>query len=130
MYIDPEPAPTGPNDIWADGRSRYGLVWHVDPYIQPGETLTLRIEDPNFRPELSRIPGSLRAGMPIYVQVDSANTETTFGGVHEMHEVAGSTAPYNNIASFDLNAVVNFAPTDPSIEQSKSQDNTLLPLRP
>jgi hypothetical protein len=130
LYFDPDPIPTQPNDIWADGRSKYGLVWHIDPYMQPGEAITLTIGDAYFRPLLSRIPGSLLAGMPIYVQVDSANVETTYGGVHEMHEVPGSTAPYNNIISFDLEENVTLAPVNLTADQSEWNDDELLPSRP
>jgi endonuclease/exonuclease/phosphatase family metal-dependent hydrolase len=129
MYIDPHPAPTRPNDIWADGRSRYGMVWHIDPFVQAGETVTLAIGDPNFRPSLSRVPNSLRQGTLIYAQVDSANTETNYGGVHEMHEVVDSSSPYNNILSIELEQSITLPSPDGTANQSdKSLD--VLPLRP
>jgi hypothetical protein len=35
--------------------------------------------------------------MPVYVQVDSRNAQTTYGGVLETHEIFGEA--YNNISS-------------------------------
>jgi secreted trypsin-like serine protease len=108
VYDKPEPPPTRPNDVWNDGRSRYGAVWHVDTPLQPGETLTLRVGDANYRPALSRLPDRLAAGTPLYAQVDSANTETNYGGVHEIHEVDGSGLTYDNVATIVLDEDVHF----------------------
>lgn len=130
LYVDPDPVPMEPNDIWADGRSRSGLVWHIDPYMQPGESTILTIGDANFRPLLSRVPGVLPRGTVIYVQVDSANTETTFGGVHEMHEVPGSAAPYNNIMSIVLENDTALSSVGVSTELSELSNEEALPLRP
>jgi hypothetical protein len=63
--------------------------------LEPGETLTLTIGDVYYWPSLSNFPGSLPAGTPIYVQVDSANMHTTYGAVLEGHEIYGGA--YNNI---------------------------------
>lgn len=130
LCFEPDPVPQQVNDICLDGRSKYGLVWHIDPYVQPGESITLTIGDPNFRPHLSRIPGSMPGGTPVYVQVDSANTETSFGGVHEMHEVTGSGLPYNNIVSIVLEEDVIFETAASLLNQSEGINDTELPARP
>jgi hypothetical protein len=95
VYFDPHPVPTGVNQIWDDGRSSYGLVWGVTTPIAPNGTLTLTISDAYFWPSLSNWPATLPNGAPIYVQVDSVNLNTTYGGVREGHEISGGT--YNNI---------------------------------
>jgi len=129
-YVAPEPAPAGPNDIWADGRSRYGLVWHVAESLGPGQSLTLVVGDPNYRPALSRAPAWLAAGTLVYAQVDSANTETTFGGVHEIHEVAGSGLPYDNIVAIEVEEDTFFAVDAPAPQASEPAAEAELPARP
>lgn len=99
FYVAPNPAPTGVNQLWNDGRSVYGAVWGITPSafpsLEPGESLTLTIGDAYYAPLLSNLPGSLLAGTAIYAQVDSANANTTYGGVLESHEQTGGV--YNNI---------------------------------
>lgn len=97
VYVDPAPAPSGVNQIWADGRSKFGAVWGVTRLLQPGETLVLTVGDTYYKPELSKLPERLSPDMATYVQVDSANTETTYGGVLETDEVVGGDLSYNNI---------------------------------
>jgi uncharacterized repeat protein (TIGR01451 family) len=98
LYVDPDPVPTGVNQTW-DNLCDEGIVWGVDGGgalpLEPGETLTLTIGDAHYWPSLSNFPGSLPAGTPIYVQVDSANWHTTYGAVLEGHEIYGGA--YNNI---------------------------------
>lgn len=130
LYIRPKPAPARPNDVWNDGRSRYGAVWHLDAPLRPGESLTLRVGDANYRPALSRLPGSLAAGTPVYAQVDSANTETTFGGVHEIHETIGSGLAYDNVTFIELTEDVVFAADAPAAEQPGAAAGDELPARP
>lgn len=96
LYIDPQPIPTSVNHIWGDGRSRYGAVWGVIEDIQPGESLMLSINDTYYWPSLSDLPDHLSSNTPIYVQVDSANELTSYGGVFEIHERDGDY--YNNIS--------------------------------
>jgi len=99
LYISPNPVPTGVNQTWNDGRCSEGIVWGITAPalpLQPGGTITLTIGDAYYWLEHSNFPGSLPAGTPVYVQVDSANTDTTYGGVLEKHEVVGG--PYNNIS--------------------------------
>jgi hypothetical protein len=97
LYIDPSAPPTQPNQIW-NFLAEEGLVWGVDGDVlpmEPGEVITLTLGDALYWPDLSKFSGSLPADTPVYVQVDSANTESTYGGVLESHEAAGG--PYNNV---------------------------------
>src|SRR5690606_16363353 len=112
------------------GRSRYGLVWHVAESLGPGQSLTLVVGDPNYRPALSRAPAWLAAGTLVYAQVDSANTETTFGGVHEIHEVAGSGLPYDNIVAIEVEEDTFFAVDAPAPQASEPAAEAELPARP
>lgn len=96
VYINPNPAPTQVNQIWPDLASQ-GLVWGVDTTINPGETLTLSINDPYYFAAWSTFSGSLAQGTPVYVQVDSVDFGTTYGSILETHELAGGS--YNNIDS-------------------------------
>jgi Bacterial Ig domain len=99
LYVDPDPVPTGVNQIWADGRSDQGAVWAVNvnalPALTPGGMLTLTIGDAYYQADLSVITLPLPAGTPVYAQVDSANYATNYGAVLENHEIAGGA--YNNI---------------------------------
>ena len=109
FYVNPNPVPTGVNQIWNDGRSTYGAVWGVTasalPSLTPGGgTLTLTVGDSYYWPSLSNYPASLPAETPIYVQVDSANTNTSYGGALESHEVNGGA--YNNIKAGQITVSV------------------------
>jgi hypothetical protein len=98
LYVSPNPVPTGVNQVWGDGRASQGIVWGVNDAalpLDPGETLTLSYGDSYYQETRSNYAGSLPVGVPIYVQVDSANTSTTYGGVLEGHEIVNG--PYNNI---------------------------------
>ena len=98
LYVNPHPIPTAVNQIWDDGRSSQGVVWGVTasafPSLVPGGMLTLTLGSAYYRSDLSHLTG-IPSGTPVYVQVDSANTTTPYGGVLETHEITGWT--YNNI---------------------------------
>ena len=99
LYIAPRRAPTGVNQTW-QSLGDNGITWGVSEEglpIPPNGRLTLRVGDQFFRSDLSRYPATIPAGTQIYVQVDSANSLTTYGGVLEGHERDGGA--YNNIAS-------------------------------
>jgi len=98
LYVDPNPVPTGVNQTWPS-RCSYGIAWGIPEQalpLSPGGTITLTINDAYYTPDLSNFPGSLPAGTPIYVQVDSANVGATYGAVLEGHEMVGG--PYNNVS--------------------------------
>jgi hypothetical protein len=104
LYVEPEPIPTGVNQVWNDGRSSEGLVWGVTASalpLQPGQELRLIYDsrpgavNPYLVGEYSRMAGPVAEGTPVYVQVDSANRDSSYGAVLESHELAG--AGYNNI---------------------------------
>jgi len=103
LYVDPHPAPTTVNQIW-DHLSTNGLAWIVTQPalpLAPGGVITLTIGDAYYRPSLSHFPGSLPAGIPVYAQVDSANGDSTYGAVLEVHEFFlphEANRTYNNIS--------------------------------
>ncbi len=103
LYVDPNPPPTGVNQVWNDGRSVYGAVWGVTSPIAnlalplaPGAVMTLTVGDVFYVPAFSALPPAFVPGMTVYVQVDSANINTNYGAVLESHETFGG--PYNNIS--------------------------------
>jgi len=139
LYVDPKPMPKGPNDVW-DRFCTQGLVWAVrlddGRTLKAGETLTMTYchgqenQDSYYWPKLSSFDGQLDPGTTIAVQVDSANTDTTYGAVLEMHDVYSTT--YNNISS-----AVSIAGSGCGIVQPEQPDRLLplaladrLPLRP
>jgi hypothetical protein len=107
LYVDPDAVPTTVNQIWEDLADE-GVVWDVTAEIRPNEALTLTIGDAYTSWEYTGFSGPLEAGTWIYVQVDSANALTGYGGVLEDHEVTGD--PYNNVAGVRLSAPVNVGP--------------------
>ncbi len=108
LYVDPQPVPTAVNQVWNDGRSSQGVVWGVTssafPSLMPGGKLTLTLSSPYYRSDISQLTG-IPIGTPVYAQVDSANTSTTFGGVLETHEIGGQ--PYNNISGPIMSTLSN-----------------------
>ncbi len=98
LYVNPHPVPTGANQTW-DALCSEGMAWGVNGAalpLEPGEELALVHGDAYYRSDYSSFSGSFAAGVPIYVQVDSANAGTTHGAVLESHEIAGGA--YNNIS--------------------------------
>ena len=91
-------APTGVNQVWYDGRSEQGIVWGViasQAPINPGDTITLRINDAYYSAYYSAFAGPLSAGTEVWAQVDAVSLITDYGGVLETHEDSGGA--YNNI---------------------------------
>jgi len=104
VYIDPEPPPTGVNQVWYDGRSNQGIVWAItnllDPTSQPlpllpGETFTLVYKDALVSDDYTSVTLPLSPGAVVYAQVDAVNLLTNYGGVLETHEALGGA--YNNL---------------------------------
>jgi hypothetical protein len=97
LYVAPNPIPTGPNQIWSDGRSHQGAVWGVNGVtLAPGAELRLTLNDAFFAAQYSQFT-QLAVGTRIYAQVDSANFATSYGAIREVDEISGE--PYNNISS-------------------------------
>jgi len=98
LYLNPTPPPTQVNDVW-EMSSVYGAAWGVvEPgLLNSGESLVLTLNDAYLDTGRTNLPNVISVGTTIYVQVDSANTITGFGGVAESHELFGE--PYNNIES-------------------------------
>jgi hypothetical protein len=98
VYIDPDPAPTAVNQIWEDLADQ-GLVWGVTSAalpLEPGDVITLAVGDDYYVMDYSHVTWPLPEGTPVYAQVDSANLDTTCGGVLENHEIVGGA--YNNVS--------------------------------
>lgn len=96
-YINPRTAPTRVNQTW-DQLGSQGLAWGVTAGalpLNPGETLTLTVGGPYYRPDFSRVTWPLAVGTPVYGQVDALNLATTYGAVLETHEAIRED--YNNI---------------------------------
>ena len=97
-YFNPTPPPTQVNQTIQMIGSE-GMVWGINGTalpILPGELLTLTTNGPFYAPENSNVKSPIPDDN-VYVQVDSANTTSTYGAVLEIHEVTGE--PYNNISS-------------------------------
>ena len=102
LYINPNPVPTGVNQIWQSVAAE-GAVWGVTDVsaLVPGGTMTLTFNSTNYVPAFSNFNG-FSNGMNVYVQVDSAHASSVvYGAVLENHEIASD--PYNNISSTTVN---------------------------
>jgi uncharacterized repeat protein (TIGR01451 family) len=132
LYVNPNPPPTGVNQVWKDGRSTHGIVWGVRVTalpLAPGSTLTLTVGGSDYRSDLSDMAWPLPVGTVIYVQVDSANTQTNFGGVLENHEITGLA--YNNIAqTTSIAGAMGETLQAPVTEDRPSDLSDYLPPRP
>ena len=98
LYINPNPAPTGVNEIW-QSVSTEGAVWGVTDVsaLVPGGTITLTFSSSSYAPAFSNFNG-FSNGMTVYAQADSAHASSiVYGAVLENHEAIGD--PYNNISS-------------------------------
>src|SRR5690606_28836999 len=98
VYIDPDPVPTGANQIWPL-LAEEGLAWGIGGEalpLQPGASLTLTVGDDYFVPDASHFSGAIAVGAALYGQVDSAHSESDYGAVLEAHEADGGA--YNNVA--------------------------------
>jgi hypothetical protein len=97
LYLNPTSAPTAVNQIWPNLGSQ-GAVWGVTANalpLAPGARLTLTLGGAYYRADMSQLPATIGSGSTIYVQADSANSNTTYGAVLEQHEARGEA--YNNI---------------------------------
>ncbi len=95
LYIDPNPVPTLVNQTWSYLGDQ-GVVWGITDSLVPGQALTLTLTSPSYYPSLSNFSGTIAANTPVYVQVDTANTKSSFGGIMEKHEKYDGV--YNNIS--------------------------------
>jgi hypothetical protein len=69
--------------------------------IVAGKTRTLTYNEHHE----SKVTWPLKSGIWIYAQVDSYNSETTYGGILENHEMVGGT--YNNITGVQFTGLHN-----------------------
>jgi hypothetical protein len=116
VYINPSTPPTAVNETF-DLMGQQGLVWGVRGNARralvPGGSITLRLGDAYYDPEISVYAGVLAPGTPLYAQVDSFNPATSYGTVLETHEMNGG--PYNNIYG-------------PVLSKSAAQESTMQAL--
>ncbi|MFT7587470.1 MAG: hypothetical protein ACI9EW_003913, partial [Cellvibrionaceae bacterium] len=97
LYVNPVTVPTMANDTIETLQSD-GMVWGLtggDLPLAAGQTLTLTPSSSSLTVETTLT--SIPAGAAVYVQVDSANLNTTYGAILEGHEI--DNGPYNNISS-------------------------------
>ncbi len=131
LYVNPNPLPTGVNQIWKN-LSAHGIVWGVTADVLPlavNGTLTLTVGGQYYRSDLSDMVWPLPVGTVIYVQVDSANTQTNYGAVLENHEITGLA--YNNIAhTTSIAGVMGETLQGPVTDDRPSDFSDHLPPRP
>ena len=129
LYVAPNPAPTQVNQVWPNLSSQ-GAVWGVTVSglpLPPGGVITLTTGGPYYAANLSQITWPLSPGTPIYVQVDSAHAQTTYGGILENHEITGGA--YNNISGPVLvTAAAGNGP--PAAPAASAASRRYLPPRP
>jgi len=129
VYIDPDPAPTAVNQIWEDLADQ-GLVWGVTSAalpLEPGDVITLAVGDDYYVADYSYVTWPLPEGTPVYAQVDSANLDTTYGGVLENHEIVGGA--YNNVSHTVSTAGIVGAAAPPAEGASRRALTSNLPPR-
>ncbi len=130
VYIDPDTAPQAANEIWPYVGD-YGLVWGITEDRLPmlaGEVITLTVGDNDYFPTRSNVTWPLVVGTSLYAQVDSANPNTTYGAVLEIHEILD--LPYNNILG-PVSSVAGLRSAPPVIDLGdRPADEGSLPARP
>ncbi len=126
VYLNPDTPPTSVNQHWFDMGSQ-GIVWGITALpIAPTETLTLTIGDAYYQgPPTSNF--SLPLTGTIYVQVDSVNLLTDYGGVLEEHEINGGA--YNNITQTTVVADTSVFGSAATIEGEIETIPEILPQR-
>jgi hypothetical protein len=111
------------------------MVWGISAPalpLGPGDTITLSVGNAYYWPEYSNFSGAIQAGSAVYAQVDSANVNTSYGGVLESHEIAGG--PYNNISGpVYVSSALNWgtSETEPSVmDNDRRAQAGSMPPRP
>jgi uncharacterized repeat protein (TIGR01451 family) len=127
LYVNPDPIPTGVNELW-DELGEQGALWGFSNIpLDPEETVTLMLNDDAYWGHKSNLPLPLPEDAVIYVQVDSAHAGTNYGAVRESHEICD--LPYNNIyGPISPTSQVNLTPIDP-LRSPKPQSTEDLPPR-
>ncbi len=138
FYVNPNPPPQKVNQVWNDGRSNEGIAWGITDSALPLKvggililTYSTEAGSPNlyYWSQFTRFSGNFSAGTPVYVQVDSANLNTNYGGVLESHEIIGGF--YNNISkgSFQTLSLTSGDSAVQTHEEALTTEENL-PLRP
>ena len=106
-YFNPLTPPTAVNQTIQTLNSE-GIVWGIDHSalpLTPNETLTITNNSIYVDPINSKFNGHIPEGT-LYVQVDSANAQTSYGAVLELDEALATA--YNNISSTIVIQTVRF----------------------
>jgi subtilisin-like proprotein convertase family protein len=133
VYIAPRTEPTQVNQTW-NQLGNQGLVWGVSAdllaALTPGGIITLTVGDAYYWPSHSRVSWPLAPGAPVYGQVDSFNSATSFGAVLEIHEMIGED--YNNIDVERVGAATVSEATEvlPPASNDRTPRSGDLPRRP
>ncbi len=96
VYINPTASPSY-NKTWQHLSTR-GVVWGVTQSalpLEPGAVLTLTVGGAYYHADKSNIIWPLQSTDIVWVQVDSANQNSSYGAVRENHEIIN--LPYNNV---------------------------------
>ncbi|MBN1812277.1 MAG: hypothetical protein JXA14_10610, partial [Anaerolineae bacterium] len=112
----------------------HGIVWGVTSDalpLNPGEAITLTVTSAGgdyYHAGLSDVSWPLATGTQVYAQVDSAHTETSYGGVMENHEIIGGA--YNNVAGPTTSTETSNRGTIPIITEAPwpAEDRGLPPV--
>ncbi len=125
LYVNPDSVPTAVNQTWQKVGTQ-GAAWGVTDSLDAGEIITLTTNDLYYDPTESNFVGGVSSNAVLYAQVDSANVETTYGSVLELHEI--QDAVYNNIVG-PVNAASGFSGV---YEETKTSRKVAagLPTRP
>lgn len=90
FYLNPSPAPAGPNLPWNDAcglQPCYGLTWAVPAGLQPGQSIVLTSLPGSFDVQRSLWTGYFAPGTTdLYLYVDSWNPGSPAGAVLELSE--------------------------------------------
>ena len=83
-------------------------------------SMTLTLGDRYYTSTLSTFSGWIPNGTPVYAQVDAVNTNTTYGGVLESHEILNGF--YNNLAGpvYPTVDLTNVAASEPALAGDRS----------
>ena len=138
-YVNPSHKP-GYNETWQTMGCQgavWGITWSGSPYspsdlarqalpLEPGEVFTLTTRGDYYWWPKEGIDWPLEQGDTVYAQVDSANVDTSFGGVQEGDENNNVT---NGVSVQNLGGGV-LPIISTGTEQDKDISKTGLPPRP
>jgi hypothetical protein len=139
LYVNPDHKPDYNETCQTMGcqSAVWGITWSGSPYspsdtahqalpLEPGETFTLTTRGDYYWWSKEGIDWPLEQGDMVYAQVDSANADTTYGGVQEGNE-------NNNVSegvSVQSSGAASTSILSPGAKQDLDISKTGLPARP